>query len=246
MTSLMSRSRPSNATNALFMAFSVSHSISSKPIPNASTSRRNSSVGVIPLIRRLSVFTVTRNLSRRRRSMGCSAMDGATPVWTLEVGHISSGIRRSRTYAASRPSAGRPSGRIRMSSTIRTPWPRRSAPQICSASQIEGSPYPSPAWIVKWKFSRAMSWNASRCAAGGNPFSGPAMSKPTTPSSRCRTASSAISRERWPSRIAVARNAMVIPRPALPRRKPSRTDPTTSSSVSPRRVQSSGAMRISA
>ena len=42
--------------------------------------------------------------------MGCSAMDATAPVWTLEVGHISSGTRRSRTYAASRPSVNRPSG----------------------------------------------------------------------------------------------------------------------------------------
>src|SRR5581483_11268477 len=65
--------------------------------------------------------------------------------------------------------------------------------QYCTASQIEGSPNASPAWIVKWKFSRFRNWNASRCLLGGQPASAPAMSKPTTPSSRCRTASSAIS-----------------------------------------------------
>ncbi len=41
-----------------------------------------------------------------------------------------------------------------------------------------GRPNPSPAWIVKWKFSRAMRWNASRWRVGGYPASGPAMSKP--------------------------------------------------------------------
>ena len=48
------------------------------------------------LISRLSVFTVTRNDSWRSSRIGCSAIDGAAPVWTFEVGHISSGIRRSR------------------------------------------------------------------------------------------------------------------------------------------------------
>src|SRR5438874_496318 len=52
-------------------------------------------------MRRLSVLTVTRNRSRRSSSMGCSAMDAAAPVWTFEVGHISSGTRRSRTKPAS-------------------------------------------------------------------------------------------------------------------------------------------------
>ena len=37
------------------------------------------------------------------------------------------------------------------------------------ASQIEGSPNASPAWMVKWKFSRRRYSNASRCRVGGNP-----------------------------------------------------------------------------
>ena len=53
-----------------------------------------------------------------------------------------------------------------MSSTIRTPWPRRSAPQNWSASQIDGSPKPSPAWIVMWKFSWRTLSNASRWRVG--------------------------------------------------------------------------------
>ena len=64
---------------------------------------------------------------------------------------------------------------------IETPCPSRSAPHHCSASQIDGSPNDSPAWIVMWKFSRATYWNASRCRLGGLPASAPAMSKPTTP-----------------------------------------------------------------
>src|SRR6266511_696066 len=150
--SLMMRSRPSNGQNADFMAFSVSHSMSSRPMSKALASVANSLDRVMPLISRLSVLTVTRKRNRRSRSMGWSAMLAVAPVCTLEVGHISSGTRRSRTKAASRPSATRPSGRSVMSSTIRTPWPSRSAPHSCSASQIEGRPKPSPAWIVKWKF----------------------------------------------------------------------------------------------
>ena len=53
-----------------------------------------------------------------------------------------------------------------MSSTIRTPWPRRSAPHHWSASQIDGSPNDSPAWIVMWKFSRRTYSNASRWRVG--------------------------------------------------------------------------------
>ena len=58
-----------------------------------------------------------------------------------------------------------------MSSMILTPWPSRSAPHHCTASQMDGSPKPSPAWMVKWKFSRATYWNASRCLLGGLPAS---------------------------------------------------------------------------
>ena len=46
---------------------------------------------------RLSVFTVTRNRSVLSSVMGCAAMESAAPVWTLELEHISSGMRRSRT-----------------------------------------------------------------------------------------------------------------------------------------------------
>ncbi len=107
---------------------------------------------LVPLISRLSVFTVTRNFSRLSSPIGCSAYEAAAAVWRLEVGHISSGIRLSRTYAARRPSLTVPSSSTVMSSTIRTPWPRRSAPQHCRASQIDGRPKASPAWMVKWLF----------------------------------------------------------------------------------------------
>ena len=91
-----------------------------------------------------------------------------------------------------------------MTSMIRTPWPSRSAPHHCTASQIDGSPNPSPAWMVMWKFSRDTYRNASRCRLGRLPASAPAMSKPTTPTSLCRTASSAISSDRAAVRIAVS------------------------------------------
>ena len=76
---------------------------------------------------------------------------------------------------------------------IRTPWPSRSAPHHWIACQIDGSPKASPAWIVKWEFSRWRYSNASRWRVGGNPASAPAMSKPATPRSRQAIASSAIS-----------------------------------------------------
>ena len=57
----------------------------------------------------------------------------------------------SRTYAARRPSSTEPSSATVMSSMIRTPWPSRSAPHHWIASQIDGSPNASPAWIVKWR-----------------------------------------------------------------------------------------------
>ncbi len=52
------------------------------------------------------------------------------------------------------------------------------------ACQIDGRPNASPAWIVKWAFSRRRYSNASRCRIGGKPSSAPAMSKPATPRSR--------------------------------------------------------------
>ena len=54
-----------------------------------------------------------------------------------------------------------------MSSMIRTPWPSRSAPHHWIASQIDGSPNASPAWMVKCEFSRWRYSNASRCRVGG-------------------------------------------------------------------------------
>ena len=47
--------------------------------------------------------------------------DEQAPVCTFDVGHISSGMRMSRTNAARRPILMSPSSPTSMSSTIRTP-----------------------------------------------------------------------------------------------------------------------------
>ena len=100
------------------------------------------------------MLTVTRNRSRRSSPIGCSAIDGAAPVCTLEVGHISSGIALVADVRRQPAELHRADRRPVMSSTIRTPWPSRSAPHHWIASQIDGSPNASPAWMVKWEFSR--------------------------------------------------------------------------------------------
>ena len=97
-----------------------------------------------------------------------------------------------------------------------------------------------------WKFSAATSWKASRWRVGGLPASLPAMSKPTTPASRWRTASSAISVEWAAWRMAVTIVPIVRFVPAVPCRKPSRTAATTSSRVRPSSRCCSGAKRTSA
>ncbi len=76
---------------------------------------------------------------------------------------------------AGQPAQGgaRRPGQAWMSSMIRTPWPSRSAPHHCTASQMDGRPKPSPAWMVMWKFSRATNWKASRWRLGGLPASAP-------------------------------------------------------------------------
>src|SRR5436309_2289064 len=89
-------------------------------------------------MRRLSVFTVTRNRCAMKWRMGCSASVGTAPVSTFDDGQSSSGIRLSRTYVASGPSLTTLPSATAMSSTRRTPCPMRWAPQYWSACQIEG------------------------------------------------------------------------------------------------------------
>ena len=126
------------------------------------------------------MLTVTRNRRSVSSPIGCAAIEGAAPVWMFDVGAISNGMRRSRTYPASRPSVAFPLSSTVMSSTIRTPWPSRSAPHHWMASQMDGNPNASPAWMVKCEFSRCRYSKASRCRLGGKPASAPAMSNPAT------------------------------------------------------------------
>ena len=129
---------------------------------------------------------------------------------------------------------------------MRTPWPRRSAPQICTASQMDGRPKASPAWMVMWKLSSATVRKASRWRVGGWPASLPAMSKPTTPLSRWRRAASATSLELAAWRMAVTSRPISQRPSAVPRRNPSSMASMASSRVRPRSRHSSGAMRTSA
>ena len=99
--------------------------------------------------------------------------------------------------------------------------PHRMAVEQRSA--MLSTPSASPACTVAGKHARASTSNASFRPEAGNPASGPAMSKPTTPRSRCRTASSAISmpRSRW--RIALTSwPARMLLRSPRTRRRPHR------------------------
>src|SRR5690606_21943389 len=125
-TSRRSALRSSKGRKALLTAFTVTVRRSSAVQPASSTSRDISRVIVVPDTSRLSVLTVTRKPRSFSAVTGCPAIEVAAPVWRLEVGHISSAIRRSRTQAARRPSL--PSARSGMSSVMRTPCPMRCAP----------------------------------------------------------------------------------------------------------------------
>ena len=81
---------------------------------------------------------------------------------------------------------------------------------------------------------------------GGWPASLPAMSKPTTPSSRWRSAASATSFEFAACRMAVTISPMSMSCSAWPARKPRSIASIASSSVRPASRQSSGAIRTSA
>ena len=100
------------------------------------------------------MLTVTRNRSRRSSPIGCSAMR-----WRRAGVHVRRRAHLERDAAVAHV-GGQPAelvlavGADVMSSTMRTPWPSRSAPHHCSASQIDGRPNASPAWMVAWKFSR--------------------------------------------------------------------------------------------
>ena len=80
----------------------------------------NSRVIEVLLMRRLSVLSVTRNRKRRSMPMGWSAIDPHTPVFTFEIGHNSSGMRRSRTNSVSRPRTSWPGSPVRSSTKSRS------------------------------------------------------------------------------------------------------------------------------
>ena len=79
------------------MALTVNQRRSAQPYPNVCGEREQLAGHRAPDISRLSVFTVTRKRSRASRPIGWSASEDAAPVWTFDVGHISSGMRLSRT-----------------------------------------------------------------------------------------------------------------------------------------------------
>ncbi len=115
---------------------------------------------------------------------------------------------------------------------------------------MDSRPSASPACTVRGIHSRASRSNAPCMRDGGKPASGPAMSKPTTPRSRWRTASSAISvpRSRWRMALTSWPTRMDPPASSTPRTASSMPDCTAStawSSDSPRVRCCSGAQRIS-
>ena len=147
------------------------------------------------------------------------------PECTFEVGHISSGTRRSRTKAASRRAAGTPVGSTVMSSTIRVR--SRSAPQTGLSPDRRG---------------------ASRGGSGRTPRNIVSVDNRlcdvTTPASRHRIGLGNLNRAGRPGDC----RDQDLHHDGVPRRgRPLRTDPEplqvsmTSSSVSFRSVDNSGA-----
>ena len=122
----------------------------------------------VPLISRLSVLTVTRKRSRVEqpdRVLGDRGGRAGLHVRVrahLERDPLVADVRRQAAELGLAVVVRRV-----MSSMIRTPWPSRSAPHHWIACQIDGSPNASPAWMVKWAFSRWRYSKASRCRVGG-------------------------------------------------------------------------------
>ena len=115
-----------------------------------------------------------------------------------------------------------------MSSTIRTPWPSRSAPHHWIACQIDGSPNASPAWMVKCDVLPLQVLERVQVPGGrvARPRRRRCRSRPR-PTSRYRTASSAISIDRAACRIAVSSvpTRIGVPAAAASRRARRRTRP---------------------
>src|SRR6185503_10040354 len=180
--SASSVSRSLQRANALSKPFSANWHKSSKPKPSSRAACRYSSVSVVPLMSRLSVFSTTFIPRAWYARKGCSSYDSAACVCTLLVRQISSAMRRSFTYC------------VRDSSSIRcVAWPIRFAPHTCTASRTDSAPAPSPAWQVHARSCVCAYSNAFACFEAGFPASPPARSNPTTPLPLYATASSASS-----------------------------------------------------
>ena len=101
-----------------------------------STSAAISELIVTPDIRRLSVLTVSwkRSLPACRQVV----LDAFDDVLTLRWAHLE-GCGVAQKWL-NRPSSVSPPGVVVQSSTMRMPCPNRSAPQYCTAFQIERGP----------------------------------------------------------------------------------------------------------
>src|SRR5450756_774640 len=97
-TSSISMSRSSQGRNALSKPLSAMPASSSTLRSRCSAAQTYSSVRVVPLMRRLSVLSVTLRPRSKYSRKGCAAYESATRVCTLLVRHTSSAIRRSLTY----------------------------------------------------------------------------------------------------------------------------------------------------
>ena len=191
-------------------------------------------------MRRLSVLTVTRNRSRRSSSTGCSATEAAIPVWTLLVGHSSSGTRRSRTSWASGPSTGavRADGRCRPRRARRGRAARRgtpAAPRGCSAARSPRRRAPCTGCPPGAR--RRTPRGAG--PAGSPPRRRPGRSRRRPPAGSARPAP-ATSSARARRRIAVSSVPTRSRRPAQPCRKPSSTASTAASASGPARRAAPG------
>lgn len=159
-------------------ASALSFSVCSSPQVNPSwpASASYSSSRQVLNIFGSSVLTVTGTPASNMARIGCAATLGTTPVRTLEMGHISSGIRRSARNATR---AG--------SSMARVPCPMRSTRSTLTAPHTLSGPAASPACAVVLNPRCLASSKTGSYGSGGNCCSEPPMPIPTTP--RCLTSS---------------------------------------------------------
>ncbi len=207
--------------------------------------RPNSLVIEVSLIRRLSVLRVTANPARCSSPRGCSSMVGKARVCTLDEGHTSRAMPAERTRSATAPTPTTRPSRTVMSSTSRTPCPRRSAPQP-RASAMLATPAASPAWMVRCRPAARAIRQAARWPEAGKPSSGPARSNATTPRAAYPAATAATSSESRSWRRASTIRKAAIPVARLPIASPARAASITRDGLSPRATCSMGAKRTSA